>query len=141
MCFSRRECSHTHSHIKSCVTPAELFSYSQTPACEQRRHDEYGITTTPPAISLLPCLLLLCLSSSEPIPESWESAKSHKTNVGTPNVEGFSAELQKALESDKPQINAWSQLQERKLHWRSKPPTASPAKKTACVCSCELLKV
>lgn len=135
-------CSHTHSHtLKSYITPAELFPCSQTPALDQRRHDGYGIATAPPAISLLPCLLLVCLSSSEIIPESWESAKSHKTNLHTPNVVGFSAELKRALESDKPQINARSQLQDRKLHWRNKPPTASPAKKTACVCSCELLKV
>lgn len=95
----------------------------------------------PPLPQPFPCFPVCCLSSSEIIPESWESEKSQKTNVDTPNVVGFSAELKRALESDKPQINAGSQLQDRKLHWRNKPPTASPAKKTACVCSCELLQV
>lgn len=93
LCFSHRcvcGSAHTHSHtLKSYVIPAELSPYSQTPAPDQKRQDEHGIATAPPAISLLPCLLLVCLSSTEIIPEPWESAKSCKTNVDTPNAEGF----------------------------------------------------
>lgn len=48
-----------------------------------------GLPPLPPAIPLVPCLLPVCLSSTEIITESWERAKSSKTNADTQNVVSF----------------------------------------------------
>lgn len=127
-------CGFAHRWKKQCNSSRALHILRVV--LQQRGNDGCGIATALPSHSLLPgcCSALPAVKS---VLSFWEHAKSTKTNIDSQNA--FSAEWQRALEADKPQINAWNQLQRTRRYQKNKSPTRRPARKTACACLCEHL--
>lgn len=111
--FSYRSvCGFAHRWKKQCDSSRALHVLTEW-SLNRGGNDGCGIAAAPPSHFPVPgCFSALPAVKS--VLSSWEHAKSTKTNVDSQNA--FSAEWQRALEADKPQINACNQLQRRRRY-------------------------